>query len=104
MALKIDRQEGSLSSLDEMRIQVIFQHSDGSSINDISNEHAWVADSISDLPSIGDHVVLNNNVSNSEATPTKNNYKVVSRNIDFSNFSNSDGRIICTLGLDNAGV
>lgn len=107
MALKIDKQEGSLSSLEEMRIHVVFQSASGQIVgntkvqSDEQNETIWVADSIGDLPCTGDFVVLTDLNTTQDKEPSKNSFKVLSRSIDFSAFASNNGRIVCTIKVEN---
>ena len=109
MALKIDRKEGSLSSLDEMRVHVIFQQSNGQVVGNSTNtdpvtEPIWVADSIGDLPCTGDFISLTENDRATEITSSKSNYKVISRNIDLNAFANNEGRIVCIINVEKQTI
>jgi hypothetical protein len=105
MALRIDKQEGPLGSLDEMRIQVNFKQRNGGEMittpdSKNLNENPWVADSFADLPSAGDYLVLPVFGKEEEKPTMSGAYKVVGRHIDFEAFVNSGQRIICTILLE----
>jgi len=107
MALRIDKHEGK-GSLNDMLIQVEFKHLNGVEIVKTPdtrsiNENAWIADSIGDLPCVGDWIVLPDFRDQEEIRSSINGYKVVGRHIDFSSFAKKGERICCTV-LVEAGA
>ena len=101
MALKIDKKEGSVGSLDEMRIRVVFKNSNGLEIgSDDASENLWVADAIGDLPCVGDYITLSNTNKEPNTVTTQSNYKVSARYIDLNGFIKNGDRIVCTIKLE----
>lgn len=108
MALCIDKQEGISGNQDEKRVQVVFKHLNGVEIiktpdTESINESPWLADSIGDVPCVGDWIVLPDFRDNKEMPSSANGYKVVGRHIDFGAFVSMGKRIICTV-LVEAGT
>jgi len=110
MALRIDTQEGALGSLDDMRVRVEFRLVAGLEVVTLPDTHSlsdkpWVADSLGDIPVVGDYLLLPvPDTDGNRAGTGGPGYKVAGRHIDFGPFVNEGQRIICTVLLETEPV
>lgn len=107
MALKINQQngDGALSSLDEMRIQIVFRFINNAAAHpeEEPNGNIWLADNIGDIPLVGDYIPLVGDYlilpEAEKKSCVSGHSQVVAREINLESFAKGE-RIVCTLSLE----